>query len=187
VTRPGTREPAALDAYLSKLESALAQLSPGERRDILLETRSHVVDRATRPPFLDVDDALAELGPVETYARQFLPEQPPSTTRRSAALGLAQLIGSGWSALPLLALVAVAYFIAVFLFLLAVGKLVEPEATGLFAGPKHVYLYWSSPNPAGRDVLGLWFAPIALLGSLLIHLSVSALLRRVARRKAPNR
>jgi hypothetical protein len=39
----------------------------------------------------------------------------------------------------------------------------------------------SDPNHGGRDVLGYWLVPLALLVAVGTHLALSALLRRVLR------
>jgi uncharacterized membrane protein len=181
--------PPGLDAYLARLEGALAPLPAAERQEILLETRSHVVEQLRRAPDRGAADVLAELGPPEAYARQFLPE--PDEPRPGPPAGtlhrLARLATGGLRTIPLLFLVVSAYAVALFAFLLALNKLLEPEATGLFfelRGKRGVMFVLSDPNHGGRDVLGFWLVPLALLVSLAIHLAMSALLRRVLRTDA---
>jgi hypothetical protein len=193
------RGTAALDTYLARLDAALAPLPAAERRDILLETRSHVAERTRRDPAGSVEAVLAELGPPEAYARQFLPEpdvprpvspERPSAPPSDALRAIARLATGGWTRLPLLFVVALAYGVAGFSLLLALWKLVEPDATGIWvhqAGQRRsVQLMVSDPNRPGREVLGYWLVPIALGITAAIHLVMSALLRRLLRRDAPN-
>jgi uncharacterized membrane protein len=52
----------ALETDLARLDAALTALPPGERQEILLETRSHVVEQTRRSPSRSADDVLEELG-----------------------------------------------------------------------------------------------------------------------------
>jgi hypothetical protein len=193
---PGRRSP--LDTYLQRLDAALARVPEGERREILLETRSHVVERTGRYPTPDVESVLAELGPPEEYARRFLPAEEglgtpagpapaaPPSRRRGALYHLARMAAAGWTSLPLLFLVAAAYGVALIAFVVGVDKLLEPEATGFFVqrvGGKVVAanVVVSSPYHPGRDELGYWLVPIAFGLAIAIHLGVSAILRRAYR------
>lgn len=184
-----TGSDARLDAYLARLEAELAPLPAQERREILLETRSHLLERTAGAPTGSGDAVLAELGSPEAYARQFLPHADEPERPAGAPATIARLATGPWTGLPVLFVVMVAYGIAAGTFLLGVWKLVEPRATGLFVshagGGRSVMLVVSDPRAAeGRDVLGYWFVPIAILISVSIHLAMSALLRRVHRHRA---
>ena len=61
-----------LESYLSQLDAQLDGLSVDERRDILMETKSHVAERVARFPFPRVEEVLEQLGAPNVYARQFL-------------------------------------------------------------------------------------------------------------------
>jgi len=162
-----------------------------ERREILLETRSHVLERTARAP-APVEAVLAELGPPEAYARQFLADaEPPAdaapaTPAPDVVQGFARLATGRWTALPLLLVVVTGYAFALLLFLLAVSKLLEPDTTGLYLsdarGRPAFLIVWSDPGFGGREVLGHLFAPLALAIAAALHLLLRALLRRVARR-----
>jgi hypothetical protein len=185
---PG-RSASGLDRYLSRLEAELGAVPPSDRREILLETRSHVLDRTSRSPSRSVEEVLAELGAPEEYARQFLRDEepaPPAAPRLGTLHRLARLAAGGWRTLPLLSFVLASYAIAVFAFAIGFWKLVEPDATGLWindfgGGRRSVLLGVSNPNQKGREVLGYWLVLIAFGISVSIHLAMSALLRRVLR------
>lgn len=186
MTRPEAGGPAALEAYLARLRAELAGVPAAERQEILLETRSHVLERTGRPPARGVDEVLAELGPPAEYARQFLPEVEAAPPHRPGTLGgLAWLATGRWTALPLLFAVVLAYGVAAFTFLFAVSKLLEPNATGVYTsdaqGRRGLMIVWSDPTHGGHEVLGMWLVPLALLVSLAIHLLMSTLLRRFFR------
>ena len=183
-----------LESYLSQLEAELAAVSSDDRREILMETRSHVLERTQRMTHGDVAHVLSELGPPERYARQFLPDASTEPMPSPHGTLLQRLLGvatRGWHTLPLFLLVVGGYFCAALAFLLAIGKIVEPNATGLFVdhanGRRQISFVWSEPNPRGRDVLGLWFVPIMFGISVAIHLGVSTLLARVMRKELLSR
>jgi hypothetical protein len=186
VNRGDARGPRELESYLSRLEAELARVPVPDRQEILLETRSHVMERMRRAPSTSVDDVLSELGPPEAYARPFLPEAPTPSHRPGALAGIARLATGGWPTAPLLCIVAFAYSVAVLWVLIAVTKLTDPSDTGLWIDPasgriRSFGVGMSEANRRGREVLGYWLVPIALLIAYAIHRGVAALLRRLLR------
>jgi hypothetical protein len=187
---------AELETYLGRLEAALAALPADERREILLETRSHVLERTRRAPTQRLPDLLAELGAPEAYACQFLPDDapaaratPPGRRGSTTLVGLAELTTRGWRALPLLLVFGAAYALAGIVLLFVLGELVDPIGTGVFVDPRpggksRIHVLVSSDGAPGRDVLGRWLLPIGLAIAGAIHLVVRALLRLALRRGA---
>lgn len=197
---PRTRSSAHLESYLARLDAALIGVPDADRREILLETRSHVADRVRGLSSRDVEDVLAELGPPEVYARQFLasdatpaltPSAPAPTTTPPTTLGdLAQLATGRWTSLPLLFVVVSAYAIAVLALVLAVSKVLEPESLGLWiaqapSGRSRYFFGVTDRAQEGREVLGYWVIAPLLLIAAAIHLGVSRVLKRAVRRTAP--
>jgi uncharacterized membrane protein len=198
---PRTEPSAHLESYLTRLDAALTGVSEADRREILLETRSHVADRVGGSSFRDLDDVLAELGPPEVYARQFLvgdgspalmpPAAAPAAIPRTTLGDLAQLATGRWTSLPLLLLVASAYALAILALVLAVSKVLEPASLGLWitetpGGERSRFFFGITDRPhEGREVLGYWLIAPLLLTAAAIHLGVSRLLKRVVRRPAP--
>jgi hypothetical protein len=181
-----SRTSSALDQYLDRLDSALTGVPPHERNDILREMRSHVIERTRRAPFPDVEQVLSELGPPAAYARQFLPEtELVPTTSRAVLPQVAQLVGGGWRTLPLLLVVLTSYAVGIVAFAIALWKLIEPDGTGLWinelgSGRRSISLMISDPRQEGREVLGYWLVPIGMGIAVLVHLGMSALLKRVS-------
>jgi hypothetical protein len=192
---------APLEDYLTRLEAALGALSPAERREILLETRSHVLEQASRSPDRGVPAVLAELGPPESYASQFVGEAPAAPAAEAAPAareapgsstlhGLARLGAGGWRRAPMLLLVLTAYGIAGLGVLLLISEIVDPAGTGFVVrelpdGMRHIGFAISGTLEPGDDLLGAWFAPLLLLLIAAIHLGVRRLLRRELRRHPP--
>jgi hypothetical protein len=170
--------------YLARLEAALASAPPAERREILLETQSHVLDRARRSPWERVEDVLAELGAPEAYARQFLPDAA-APAPDNALRAIARLAGGGWASLPALFAVATAYAVAVLALFMAAWEMRQPDTVGLWIGTgtegRRILLGSNLSGWNMREVLGGSLVPLALLVAATIHLAVSALLQRMLR------
>jgi uncharacterized membrane protein len=199
----------ALERYLTHVAAALHAIPPAEREEILLETRSHVVEQARRTPSGRAEGVLARLGAPEHYARQFLAESvaeappadaPPRARARGRGTGSVTLRGfaalaSGaagwWWRGPLLALVLAAYGVAGCAFLLLCAELTDPPGTGVFVRPNgdgnySIAVLLSDPAPPGTtDLLGGWLAPLLLTAIAAVVFGVRALLRRVLRDDAP--
>ncbi len=204
-----SHSPEALGAYLEVLSAALASLPADERREILLETRSHVAERharrlrASSASTTDSDGAvaavLAELGPAEAYAARFLgeslpPEMSPTAVGAPAPVPVdprvvARLAGvhaAGWRAVPTLTAVVLAYAVAAVWLIIAVAKPFAPETTGLFVEPDGRgginvdFVFNSAPHRGHREVLGWWLLPLAPLVAWAAHRGAGALLGRMA-------
>lgn len=174
---------AALQQYLARLEAELSAVPEAERREILLETRSHVLDRTRRTPSLNVEQVLAELGPAEQYARRFLPATAALARRPGVWARIAE---QRWMGLVLLLPVVAAYSVAVVAVLIAINKLVEPANTGVWMNnpgdPFQLQIVVSDPGPRkGHEALGYWLVALMLGLALGIHLAVRAVLNRFLR------
>jgi hypothetical protein len=187
MNRTEAGESPGLDRYLARLEAELRNVPLADREEILLETRSHVLERTSRSPSRSVEDVLSELGPPDAYARRFFPEADPEPVGRPVVLGgIARLATGPWMTIPLFVVVIGAYAVATAAFLIAVWKLVEPNATGLWiteleGGRRSAQLIVSDPHQKGREILGYWLVPLGLGVAGAIHLAMSALLRRMYR------
>jgi hypothetical protein len=133
-----------------------------------------------------VPEILVDLGQPEEYAQTFLVDRQPAPPRRSGALqGLARLATGSWTALPLLFFVLSCYSVAVIMVIIVIVEIQEPQNIGFFmdqtATGRDIFFGVSNPAVAarGEDLLGRWIMPIALSIAALIHLAMSALLRRV--------
>lgn len=174
-----------LEAYLVRLDAALRALPAEEREEIVLETRSHILDSLR----LAGDRAVVftELGPPELYARSFLdaldePESNVVRTPRAPTL-LLRLAAGGAGAFIALNLMVAAYGLALVLLLLAGLKLLHPERVGVWIDPTtrsySVALTGSSGAPAGSEVLGWWLVPITLTLAALLYVATTRLTRAV--------
>jgi uncharacterized membrane protein len=176
-----------LESYLSHLEKQLGALSLDERREILMETRSHVSERTARFPFPTIEEVLAQFGRPDIYARQFLQDKVPRAIarRRTALQGLARLAAGGWLAMPVLLLVLFAYTIALAAFATGLTKIISPGDVGVWVhdvgGRSQLFHAGFNSSLGGREILGYWLAVIAFGIAFTIFIAVSAFLRWLAR------
>lgn len=178
---------AALESYLSWLGAELDGLPAAERREILLETRSHVLERTQASDWESVGDVLAGFGSPKEYAQRFLSEKAAAPRRFSALRHIRRLITAGWRSFPLLVLILAAYAVALFALVVAVWKILSPEDVGLWISYRDgqyeaaflIFRSWFEGNE-GREVLGRSLVVIGLSISVSIHLTISGLLRRLS-------
>ena len=183
-------EMVGLRAYLARVEDELSMIPEADRREILLETRSHVVEQMRRAPSRPMRDVLAELGPPDAYARQFLreagvPQLPPAHNLQL----LGRIAAGRRTSLPLLFLVVCAYAVAVMALVLAATKVVAPDSIGVWIReiphePRYL-VGITDRAPEGREVLGYWLIVPLLVIAASIHLGVSRLLKHALRSDQP--
>ncbi|HET6436674.1 MAG TPA: hypothetical protein VFG59_01340 [Anaeromyxobacter sp.] len=172
--------PREAEFFLRDLERCLSTLPEGERRDIVAEIRSHLVDRAGQ----GATELLRSFGTAEAYAAAFLEER--ALTRALAARsswGLCRALLRGarrlgwWYAVAALGLVQL---LGVVLLGLAVAKLFLPERVGLFVGGSSLTLGMRDEGTTGTEVLGLWAVPLFFAIGFLALWSARFLLRLLA-------
>lgn len=161
-----------IERYLLRFRIALGNAPQVEKDELVAEIRSHILDRLASDPEAAI---LADLGPPEKLAAAYLAE---GLLKRAA-----------WSVSPILIMRATLHWamtgvrgFLVFLVLLvgyvtgagfyicAIAKPFFPEYVGLWTGP-HRFSFGLivPPETATGEILGIWFAPVALvLGSLCL-------------------
>lgn len=130
-----------------------------------------------------VRDAVEQLGPPVRFlpgeiaanaaraaARSFNPRRVIEALRYGAMAGVGK--ASAVSVLGLL------YAAAVFLFITGVARLVSPEAAGLYEGPDGAFILAvaGSQGEGARDVLGLAYAPVAMIVAAGLYAALTILL-----------
>lgn len=174
----------AIEAYLRRLARALSSLPEEERREILEETRSHLVERATE---IGEDAAIAALSPAERYARGFLDERmlsaaladggPAATFGALLRVGSRRLVGAIG-----LGVTAFLFLFAAALAPIAVSELTNPEDTGLFVSNVSDAFFLGIIGDESRErydeVLGAWLLPSLFLAGLAAIL-LAAFLGRI--------
>lgn len=176
-----------LEQWLRRLGWALGRLSAHERDDIVAETRGHLEERiAAGAPLATV---LAEFGPADRYARQFIEEMEAYGALGSQQAGaLARIVigrahRSLAAAITFLAMLVLGVVAAIDVFLIAL-KLFDPVHTGVWVGPDFTLIGVIGDPREGQELLGLWLFPAAalvllvawILGRLLLSLTVPRLM-----------
>jgi hypothetical protein len=149
--------------YTERLRVEFARLEVDDADELLLEIRSHLMERRAGEGLAAALDAL---GPPEVYAASFADRAgEPHASRRVAALvlRLALICGS-----------ALLFLASAILIALDLG---EPDQVGLWISSVDGAFYlgrYGGDDPAVRDVLGGMVLPIAigvglLTGGLIFH------------------
>jgi len=154
-----------IDRYLERVCDGLDGLPRAKKDEILLELRSHLLDRAAAG---DVNDAMASLGAPEMLAREYREDdmvaraecaRSPLTLLHSLIL-LRRRSAAGWIVLFLCAL---GYAWAIALAAAAVEKILSPRDVGFLVGAGMPRLTVDGASPQGfHEILGWWIVPIGL-------------------------
>lgn len=170
--------------YARRLRWALSVLPEADRDDIVEEMRSHVLDRVDAG--MSVDAALTALGNPEDYARTFCDAYAVAAALSSrhtshmvsaliqgAARNLA-VAGIGIFILLTWALTALVVFVAIL-------KIDNPTHVGLWLGDRFFFLGIIDDPSTGRELLGSWIAPLALVCVVLTWIATRSLAARALR------
>jgi hypothetical protein len=167
-----------IDRYLLRFRLALTGVAPSEKEEIVSEIRSHIVERLedTSAPMTEVvDRTLTALGTPEVLAARYQTEgllQRASTSVSPLLLLRATMRWAMTGILGFFAFLAlfIGYFTAGAFYVCAVLKPFFPDRVGLYWGPNTYGIGVRLPGePPATDLLGMWFAPVALaLGCLFV-------------------
>lgn len=160
-----------IDRYLERVRAGLEGLPSTKAEEIVLELRSHLLERAALG---NAQEAVAALGEPETLARQYREDDTFARAEcaRSPIVLLQSLIllrrGSamGWL---VLFLCATGYAWAIALAAAAVEKILSPRDVGLWIGHGFPRLTVDGATPQGfHEVLGWWMVPFGLAMCVLL-------------------
>jgi hypothetical protein len=175
-----------IDAYLNRIRGRLRGLRAEERREILEELRSHLLEKAAVGGMTGaaVDAALESLGRPEELAREYVTDE--LLARAEVSRSPLRILDSlfRWASLSIAGFFVLlgsitGYFLGVVFLLVAALKPFHPETAGLWAfrdasGDLSVSMHmgFGYAPVGGREVLGWWIVPIGLLsGCLLVILT----------------
>lgn len=169
-----------IDVFLGRLRERLRGMNAKDAREIVVELRSHIVDKATANGQLSpagVDAALAALGTPEDLAGEYLTEylMARAEVSRSPLRILESLFR--WATLSVVGFFVllgaiIGYVLGVAFLLAAVLKPFHPATAGLWIVPDGISLrmgFGSVPSD-GKEILGWWMVPVGLVvgGGLVI-------------------
>ncbi len=168
----------AIEPYLSRLATALAETPQDERDDFLREIRAHILDRLQEGA--QADAILEGLGPAEQLASEFNAETALARNARSwSALVLLRTAArwalSGTQGFALFLVALLGYGLATTFYVTAALKPIYPDHIGIFVGGGNVNIGFNS-NPQAHDISGPYFTLYAMvIGFLLVALTTAAL------------
>jgi hypothetical protein len=183
---------AKVDDYLRRMEEELRTkgVNAAQRREILAELKSHLVDRiaefqaegspdpvgqalAALGDPLEIASELAATANLRAASHSFFP-----TSLLSAAWSMARKFGRG---LRLFLFGFVGYILSLGALITVVMKMVLPDRVGFWVGD-FGFVWGIPPNTAaGRELAGNWFIPITAWLAILFAVGTTLLLRHQVR------
>src|SRR6516162_2930500 len=176
-----------IEAYLTRLRRNLRGLRAAEVDEIIVELRSHILDKASaegEPNAASVDAALRRLGCAEELAAAYITESILAQAEVSRSPW--RILGSlfRWATLnvsgfAVLVACIVGYSLGAALFLCAILKPLHPQTAGLWVIPSKtgdwvlsLRMGFASAPANGHELLGWWMIPAGLiLGTGLVLLT----------------
>src|SRR5580704_13378585 len=175
-----------IEAYLNRIRGRLRGLRAEERREILEELRSHLLEKAAAGGMTGaaVDAALESLGRPEELARQYVTDD--LLARAEVSRSPLRILDSlfRWASLSVAGFFVLlgsigGYFLGAAFILCALLKPFFPRTTGLWVIPDgagdsaiSLRLGLTGAAPDGRELLGWWIIPIGLaVGCALVILT----------------
>jgi len=176
-----------IEAYLTRLRRNLRGLRAAEVDEIIVELRSHILDKASaegEPNAASVDAALRRLGCAEELAAAYITESILAQAEVSRSPW--RILGSlfRWATLSVsgfavLVACIVGYSLGAALFFCAILKPLHPQTAGLWVIPSNtgdwglsLRMGFASAPANGHELLGWWMIPAGLiLGTGLVLLT----------------
>jgi hypothetical protein len=167
---------ARVEDYLARLQKRLAGLSREEAADIVVELRSHILEKAALTGEASpaaIENILAALGSPEDLAAEYMADDllERAAGGRSPLLLLRGLLRwASLSAAGVFVLLGcmVGYFVGACFMLCAFLKPLHPHAAGLWRladqyGSYSLRLGFGPVPAGGAELLGWWMVPLGLL------------------------
>jgi hypothetical protein len=171
-----------IDAYLNRIRGRLRGLPAEERREILEELRSHLLEKAVAGGMTGgaVDAALESLGSPEELAREYVTDE--LLARAEVSRSPLRILDSlfRWASLSIAGFLVLlgsvtGYLLGVVFLLVAALKPFHPETAGVWASRDasgdlslSVHMGFGYAPLVGREVLGWWIVPLGLLAGCLL-------------------
>lgn len=172
--------------YLHEADLLLGRLPKSAARHYRLEVEARLIEAiggARMASREAVSEAVESLGPPGLY----LPAEVSATAAREAArtlnprrvveaLRYGAMAGVGKASI--VSVLGLLYAAAVFLFITGIARLVSPDAAGLYALADGGYMLAlaGSQGEGARDVLGVLYAPVAMLVAAGLYAALTLLL-----------
>jgi uncharacterized membrane protein len=185
---------ARIENYLSRLETAMGDISAGDKEDILREIRAHIVDSVAGssdgPAALD--RVLGLLGTPEELATHYRTECQLTQASRSFSPWLLLRTCWGWAKLGVKG--TLAFLIALFGYTMALGLTVAvflkpfmPSKIGTWIGPEGFAVGHPAHSERMHELLGNYFVPVIAVVAFAVAIGTTHALRWMIRKRLPSR
>jgi uncharacterized membrane protein len=179
-----------IESYFAALATQLSDLPPAKREEVVRELRAHVLDRLeqiTMPTDDDCRTVLKALGAPEEIARQYRVEL---LLNRSAwriapwkvVRTLFRWTLTGIQGYVVFVMALIGYTLAASFYVTALLKPFFPYNVGLFVSAQGIDLTHFPDAPMGKEILGMYYIPIAVVVGYLFTFVTTLAIRFVVRR-----
>jgi len=179
-----------IEEYFSKFDSQLSDVPRQQREDFVRELRAHVMERvaqSTAPDDKACRSILQALGAPEEIARQYRLEfimRKPSW-RMSPITVLRAVLRwalSGVQGFVVFCVALIGYALSLGLAVATIFKPFFPRNIGVFVSSHNLIVARFPDPPAGRDVLGLFFIPVAPVTAYILAVFTTWLIKKINQR-----
>lgn len=179
-----------IESYFAALSTQLSDLPQPRRDEVVRELRAHVLDRLeqiTVPTDDDCRTVLKAMGTPEEISRQYRVELllSRSAWRISPWRMLRTLFRwtlTGIQGYIVFVVAIVGYTMSAAFYITALLKPLFPHNVGIFVSDQGVNLARFPVPPAGVEVLGPYYIPIAVFAGFLFTLVTTLVIRFVVRK-----
>lgn len=181
-----------LAAYFAKVDRALAPLSREEATGVRQELETHILDAMAGTPAGEADAkaALEQLGDPDEFIPQLVADRLRARAGRTfGPLDVLSAIGrtavTGLRGLVTALVMSLGYIVATVLIFLGIMKLTTNQDVGVFRLSTGQLFIGADSNVDGVDLLGVWFAPLAIVAGLVLYLALTWAYGRVKKPRVP--
>lgn len=182
-----------LASYFAQIDRALAPLSRAEADAVRQELETHILDAMAGTPAREADAraALEQLGDPDEFIPQLVANRLRARAGRTfgpldVASAILRTAVTGVRGLLTAIVMSAGYLIATVLIFLGILKLTTNQAVGVFRLRTGELFIGADDTVDGVDLLGGWFAPLAILAGIVLYLLITWAYGRVKRpRVAP--
>lgn len=177
-----------LAAYFAKVDRALAPLSREEADAVRLELETHILDAMAGTPAGEADAraAMEQLGDPDEFIPQLVADRLRARAGRTfgpldVGAAILRTAATGIRGLVTAIVMSLGYIVATVLIFLGVLKLTTSSPVGVFRLRTGELFIGADDHVDGVDLLGGWFAPLAIVAGLVLYLLLTWAYGRVKR------
>ena len=181
-----------LATYFAKVDRALAPLSREEATGVRQELETHILDAMAGTPAGEADakSALEQLGDPDDFIPQLVADRLRARAGRTfGPLDVLSAIGrtavTGLRGLVTALVMSFGYIVATVLIFLGIMKLTTNQDVGVFRLSTGQLFIGADSNVDGVDLLGVWFAPLAIAAGIVLYLALTWAYGRVKKPRVP--